>query len=204
MAEIPEKDYHVVTLPNKSKVPVRDYYLRHGRDFSLSPDGDVSAPAVTFDGKQDVPLVATIGNGKVTLPKISPDAIADDLEGVDPEDPRLASAGAVAAEVDELNRKIDEKGGYQVVDIDPSTGEPDVDEPSVNYIYLTKDPAAPSEDRYLEWIWEVPEAGEAHWECIGQTAYVAGDGISIDGTTIVNTSRECDEGELDSWIEGIF
>ena len=29
-------DYHVVTLPNKGKVPVRDYYLRDGKNFSAT------------------------------------------------------------------------------------------------------------------------------------------------------------------------
>ena len=58
-------DYHVVTLPNKTKVPVRDYYLREGRRFSVS--GDLESNQINFDGSTDVNLVSTIRNGKVPI-----------------------------------------------------------------------------------------------------------------------------------------
>ena len=51
-------DYHVVTLPNKTKVPVRDHCLRDGRTFSIT--GEVKASGVVFDGSGNVELHATL------------------------------------------------------------------------------------------------------------------------------------------------
>lgn len=96
-------DYHVVTLPNKTKVPVRDHFLRDGRRFSVS--GDLESNQINFDGSTDVNLVSTIGNGKVTLEKINESAIADDLSDVQPSDSRLTTAGAVIAELEDIYPK---------------------------------------------------------------------------------------------------
>lgn len=87
-------DYHVVTLPNKTRVPVRDHFLRDGRTFSI--DGDVTAVGITFDGSDDVGLVSNIGVGKVTLEKVNQSAKASSETDIVTGDGRLATAGAVA------------------------------------------------------------------------------------------------------------
>lgn len=92
-------DYHVVTLPNKTKVPVRDHFLRDGRDFSMT--GDVSAAKVKFNGAGDVILEATIGKKKVTLEKLADDAVCHDMGPVTPGDNRLVTSGAVAEAIAE-------------------------------------------------------------------------------------------------------
>ncbi len=92
-------DYHVVTLPNKSKVPVRDHFLRDGREFSVT--GDVSADAVVFDGTDNVTLEVTIGAKKVTLEKLADDAICHDMGPITPGDNRLVTSGAVAEAIAE-------------------------------------------------------------------------------------------------------
>lgn len=96
MAALDEtKAYRTVTLPDKRKVPVRDYYLDKGRKFSVQ--GDVSSPEVMFDGKGNVTMRTTIGSKAVKLNNISPDAIATEVtQG----DNRLVTAGAVAAATD--------------------------------------------------------------------------------------------------------
>ena len=111
-------DYHVVTLPGKTKLPVRDYFLRDGRNFSV--DGDITSDMVVFDGKTDVKLNSTIGNGKVTLEKVNDSAKAADKDSIVSGDPRLVTAGAVADYVDagigHISRvpedKIDSLFGY--------------------------------------------------------------------------------------------
>lgn len=94
-------DYHVITLPNKAKVPVRDHFLRDGRKFSAS--GDVSANGVTFDGTGDVNLALRIGEGKVRLDNISPDAKAD-TPNDSPE--KLATVKAVTAAIESSKRHV--------------------------------------------------------------------------------------------------
>lgn len=94
------KAYHTATLPNKDKVPVKDHGLMTGRDFSLS--GDVTSAKVKFHGDENVELVAELADESVTLGKVNPSAVADDLDEVDPEDPRLASAGAVIEKINDM------------------------------------------------------------------------------------------------------
>ena len=76
MAGPQEKDYHVVTLPSKNKVPVRDFYLRDGRTFSIT--GEVKASGVVFDGKGNVELHATIDEEMMVIS----DAEIDEIMGV--------------------------------------------------------------------------------------------------------------------------
>lgn len=62
--------------------------------------------------------------------------------------------------------------GYRKV---PGTGNdnhPDVATPDTRIIYLVKIPEIVGEDKYKEWIWEVPSQGEGNWECIGSTSTV--------------------------------
>lgn len=62
--------------------------------------------------------------------------------------------------------------GYRKV---PGTGDynyPDVATPDTRIIYLVKIPEIVGEDKYKEWIWEVPSQDEGHWECIGSTSTV--------------------------------
>jgi hypothetical protein len=78
MANGTEKYYDHMSLPGKGPVYFRDAKLREGRDISVS--GDVEADSVKFDGSGDVNLVTRIGDGAVTLKKISPDAVAKTLD----------------------------------------------------------------------------------------------------------------------------
>jgi hypothetical protein len=62
--------------------------------------------------------------------------------------------------------------GYRKV---PGTGNdnhPDVATPDTRIIYLVKIPEIVGEDKYKEWIWEVPSQGEGNWDCIGSTSTV--------------------------------
>lgn len=93
-------EYHVITLPNKEKVPVRDHFLRDGHSFSAT--GDVLASGVNFDGTGDVQLDMSIGEGVIQVHHIDGEAIADDLEQVQPSDERLVSAGAVVKGLDNI------------------------------------------------------------------------------------------------------
>jgi hypothetical protein len=68
-------EYHVVTLPNKSKVPVRDHYLREGRPFSIT--GEVKAEGVIFDGTEGVELHATIDEEVMVITDQEIDEIMD-------------------------------------------------------------------------------------------------------------------------------
>jgi len=110
-------DYHVVTLPNKTRVPVRDHFLRDGKTFSM--DGDVTAVGVTFDGMDDVELVSTIGDGKVTLAKVNRDAKTSSEADIHTGNPQLATAGDVA---DHVSSAINSIGRVSDEDIDALFG----------------------------------------------------------------------------------
>ena len=103
-------DYHVVTLPNKTKVPVRDHFLRDGRKFSV--DGDVLATAVKFDGSGDVKLNAKLADGVVQVTNINSNSVANNISQSSTTDNRLVSAGAVVQELEKIRplpwEKIDE------------------------------------------------------------------------------------------------
>lgn len=61
-------------------------------------------------------------------------------------------------------------GGFKVVEADPNTGEPDVADPSMRFIYLTKI-SGTKKDRYEEWIWDADSpSGTPYWQCIGETS----------------------------------
>jgi hypothetical protein len=107
-------DYHVVTLPNKTKVPVRDHFLRDGRKFSL--DGDVISEPIAFDGTSDIVLNAKIAKESITVQDISSTSIATNITNVQPTDERLVSAGAVVQELEKIqplsNEEIDSIFGW--------------------------------------------------------------------------------------------
>ena len=108
-----DTEYHVVTLPNKSKVPVRDHFLRDGHTFSAT--GDVLASGVVFDGTGDVQLDLAIGEKVIRVSNISDDAIAESVDDVSPEDRRLVSAGAVVKGLDNI-QPVPEEDIHEVVD----------------------------------------------------------------------------------------
>lgn len=93
-------DYHVVTLPNKTKVPVRDHFLRDGRKFSV--DGDVLASAVRFDGSDDVKLSAKLADGVIQVTNINQSSVANNISHSSTTDNRLVSAGAVVQELEKI------------------------------------------------------------------------------------------------------
>lgn len=66
-----------------------------------------------------------------------------------------------------------ELGAFEIVELDPVTEKPDVNDPSNKVIYLTRDDEAPDDDPYTEWIW-IPAKTDpqvaAHWESIGTTS----------------------------------
>lgn len=99
-------DYHVVTLPNKGKVPVRDYYLRDGKNFSAS--GDVLATAVKFDGTGDVVLNTKLADGVIQVTNISSNSVANNISHSTTTDNRLVSAGAVVQELEKIRPMPDE------------------------------------------------------------------------------------------------
>lgn len=98
-------DYHVVTLPNKGKVPVRDYYLRDGKNFSAT--GDVLATAVRFDGTGDVVLETKLADGVIQVTNISSSSVANNISQSTPTDDRLVSAGAVVQELEKIRPLTD-------------------------------------------------------------------------------------------------
>lgn len=64
-------------------------------------------------------------------------------------------------------------GAFKVVDVDPDTAEPDVDDPSPKVIYLTKSDAAGLTDPYTEWICIIDSTASPatiQWEIIGTTS----------------------------------
>ena len=122
-------EYHVVTLPNKNKVPVRDHFLRDGRSFSAT--GDVLAAGVSFDGTGDVQLDMSIGEGVIQVHHIDGDAIADDLEQVQPSDGRLVSAGAVVKGLDNI-QPVPDSDIHPIVDPDTPAESLDFDNENDN------------------------------------------------------------------------
>ena len=95
-------------------------------------------------------------------------------------------------------------GGFMVVELDPETGKPDVDEPSTKYIYLTKEEDSGKEDPYTEWIYVVPEQGEPHWDIIGTaTVDLSGYVQKVPGGTQGDLAGlAADGGIVDSGISG--
>ena len=93
-------EYHVVTLPNKGKVPVRDHYLRDGRTFSAT--GDVLASEVRFDGTGNVQLNTKLADGVIQVNNISNTSIANNISQSSSTDNRLVSAGAVVQELEKI------------------------------------------------------------------------------------------------------
>lgn len=79
--------------------------------------------------------------------------------------PPSATAQNPLVTQDDLETAIGTVGSFEVVSL--TTGEnpvPDVDDPSVKVIYLTKEPGSTKKDPYTEWIWS-----SGVWEVIGET-----------------------------------
>lgn len=70
-----------------------------------------------------------------------------------------------AATPEAIRRALANFGGFMVVTLDPETRQPDVDNPSTKYIYLTKEDQSVKTDPYTEWIWN-----ESYWEVIGEAS----------------------------------
>lgn len=82
------------------------------------------------------------------------------------------TSGGVKAALDVLADRISGMG-FEIVDL--TTGadpHPDVTNPSVNKIYLTKDSGSTAEDPYTEWIYIAPVAPATvgTWQVIGETS----------------------------------
>lgn len=107
-------EYHVVTLPNKTKVPVRDHFLRDGRSFSI--DGEVVSDPVSFDGTGDIVMNAHIAKDSITVQEINHNSIANNISHSTTTDNRLVSAGAVVQELEKIqplsNEEIDSIFGW--------------------------------------------------------------------------------------------
>lgn len=93
-------EYHVITLPNKGKVPVRDHFLRDGRKFSAK--GDVLASEVRFDGTGDVQLDMRLADGVIQVTNINSNSVANNISHSSTTDNRLVSAGAVVQELEKI------------------------------------------------------------------------------------------------------
>lgn len=89
---------------------------------------------------------------------------------------------------DEVDERLSKVGGYKFVENhDPITGEPILDEgeePSLNYIYLTKVDDS-KVDNFKEWIWDDVKL----WQCIGET--------SLDLLPIENGLKDLSANKLD-------
>ena len=84
-------------------------------------------------------------------------------------------SGNFALSADVYNKtEIDEKlanfGGFEVVPLDEETEEPYVENPSTKTIYLTKDNTVTGNDKYNEWIYTSADAQTTAWEKIGDTS----------------------------------
>ncbi len=88
------------------------------------------------------------------------DGKIDDIEAVIPSD---ATSDNKLVSESRLAQAIADFGGFEIVDLDPDTQKPDVDDPSEKIIYLTKDSGSTATDPYTEWIYK------NGWEIIGET-----------------------------------
>ena len=70
-------------------------------------------------------------------------------------------------------------GGYKIVELDPITKEPLVENPSPLYIYLTKIEDTVGDDKYKEWVWDV---NKSIWVLIGDTTIDLSDYYTIEET----------------------
>ena len=95
--------------------------------------------------------------------------------------------------------ELGEAGGFVVVRLtEEEPYVPDVDEPNVHKIYLTKIDDAPGDDKYKEWICHYDNA-EVVWEVIGETTFEVDystitfqtqmDGILVDENTPMVTEE---------------
>lgn len=84
----------------------------------------------------------------------------DDIEAVIPSD---ATSDNKLVSESRLAQAIADFGGFEIVDLDPDTQKPDVDDPSEKIIYLTKDSGSTATDPYTEWIYK------NGWQIIGET-----------------------------------
>lgn len=104
---------------------------------------------------------------------------------------------------EELEQAIANFGGFQVVTLDPITGEPAVQTPSPKIIYLTKEAGSSKTDPYTEWIY-VSQGGTPEtfaWEIIGETSIeiteMVGATASTDGVSgIVPLPHAGDQGKF--------
>lgn len=109
-----------------------------------------------------------------------------------------------AATPEAIRRALANFGGFMVVQLDPETRQPDVDNPSTKYIYLTKEDQSAKTDPYTEWIWNEPESGEPYWDVIGEASVdLSGYVQKVSGATEGNLgSLAADGGLADSGISG--
>ena len=88
----------------------------------------------------------------------------DDIAAIQEVIPQDATSANKLVSETRLAQAIADFGGFEVVSLDPNTGEPDVQSPSEKIIYLTKDSQSTATDPYTEWIYR-----ESEWQIIGET-----------------------------------
>ena len=162
--------------------------IEGGAQVNVIETVEVAGTALAVIGKTvNVPYAGANVNGVVKL--------TDDPESVT--ENTAASPAAIRAALANF-------GGFMVVELDPETGKPDVEEPSTKYIYLTKEDDSGKEDPYTEWIYVVPEQGEPHWDVIGTaTVDLSGYVQKVSGGTQGDLAGLApDGGIVDSGISG--
>lgn len=113
----------------------------------------VAGTALEVTGKAvNIPYAGASVNGVVKLTD-------------DPESVTENSAATPAA----IRAALANFGGFMVVPLGQD-GKPAVQNPSTKYIYLTKEDHSTKTDPYTEWIYIIPEQGEAHWDIIGEAS----------------------------------
>ena len=112
------------------------------------------------------------------------------------DDPDSEAAGT-AATTAAIRAALANFGGFMIVELDPVTGKPDVENPSTKYIYLTKAEGSGKTDPYTEWIYVVPEQGEPGWEVIGETSVdLSGYVQKVAGATVDNLAKFTGDGSV--------
>lgn len=112
------------------------------------------------------------------------------------DDPDSEAAGT-AATTAAIRAALANFGGFMIVELDPVTGKPDVENPSTKYIYLTKTEESGKTDPYTEWIYVVPEQGEPGWEVIGETSVdLSGYVQKVAGATVGNLAKFTGDGSV--------
>ena len=153
------------TTPEKEKLGG----IAEGAQVNVIEAVQVAGTALEITGKAvNIPYAGASVNGVVKLTD-------------DPESVTENSAATPAA----IRAALANFGGFMVVPLGQD-GKPAIQNPSTKYIYLTKEDPSAKTDPYTEWIYIIPEQGEAHWDIIGEASvnldnYVQKVGSAVEG-----------------------